>query len=85
MYVCLSPGGPSLTVSERAQDKLLVGTVDGVFSFLKRNGAWEHQGTLLPGRHISAILHEPASGMLLAGTYSCEIFASADSGQTWEN
>jgi len=84
MYVCLSPGGPSLTVSERAKDKLLVGTVDGVFSFLKRNGAWEHQGTLLPGKHISAILHEPASGMLLAGTYSCEIFASADSGQTWE-
>jgi len=32
MYVCLSPGGQLLTHGEAACDKLLVGTVDGVFS-----------------------------------------------------
>ena len=84
MYVCLSPGGSSLTLGESAKDKLLVGTVDGVFSFLKRDGVWEHQGTLIPGKHVSAILYEPVSGMLFAGTYGCEIFGSGDLGKTWE-
>jgi len=83
MYVCLSPGGPSLTIGESAKDMLLVGTVDGVFSFRKRNSAWEHQGALIAGKHISAILHEAASGMLFAGTYGCEIFASTDQGKNW--
>ncbi len=84
MYVCLSPGGQSLTVGESAKSRLLVGTVDGIFSFLNSNGAWEHQGTLIPGKHVSAIVFEPATQSLFAGTYSAEIFASDDHGKTWE-
>ena len=33
MFICLSPGGQSLTVGESAKDRLLVGTVNGIFSF----------------------------------------------------
>ncbi|HWO42760.1 MAG TPA: hypothetical protein VNO43_13250 [Candidatus Eisenbacteria bacterium] len=83
MFVCLSPGGQSLTVGESANDRLLVGTVEGIFSFLKRNGSWEHQATFLPGKHISAMIFEPSSQTLFAGTYGCEIFASPDLGQSW--
>jgi BNR/Asp-box repeat protein len=84
MFICLSPGGQSLTVGESPKDKLLVGTVEGIFSFLKRNGSWENQGTWIPGKHISSIIFEPASQTLFAGTYSCEIFASTDLGKNWE-
>ena len=84
MFVCLSPGGQSLTTGESAKDKLLVGTVDGVFSFEKRGGSWEQRTTQVPGKHISAIIFEPTSQTLLAGTYSGEIFASGDLGKTWQ-
>jgi hypothetical protein len=84
MFVCLSPGGQSLTIGESPKDKLLVGTVDGIFSFIKRNGSWEQQETLIPGKHVSSIIFESTSRTLLAGTYSCEIFGSEDLGKTWE-
>ena len=84
MFICLSPGGQSVTVGESPKDKILVGTVDGIFSFFKRNGSWENQGTLIPGKHVSSIIFEPTSQTLFAGTYSSEIFASADLGKNWE-
>ena len=84
MFVCLSPGGQSLTQGEVAKDKLLVGTVDGIFSFQKRGGSWESQGTSVPGKHFSSIIFEPNSRTLFGGTYSGEIYASTDLGKTWE-
>ena len=84
MFVCLSPGGQSLTQGEVAKDKLLVGTVDGIFSFQKRNGSWEGQGAMVPGKHFSSIIFEPSSRTLFGGTYSCEIYASTDLSRTWE-
>ena len=82
MFVCLSPGGQSLTVGESAKDKLLVGTVNGIFSFVKSNGGWNQRETMLPDQHISAIIFEPSSQMLFAGSYNGKIFASADSGKS---
>ncbi len=84
MFVCLSPGGQHLTQGEVAKNKLLVGTVDGVFSFQKKNGSWQREAVHLPGKHVSSIIFEPTTRTLIAGTYSCEIFASADLGKTWE-
>src|SRR5439155_330125 len=83
MFICLSPGGQSVTVGESPKDKILVGTVDGIFSFFKRNGSWENQGTLIPGKHVSSIIFEPVSQTLFAGTYSSEVFASTDLGKNW--
>ncbi len=84
MFICLSPGGQWLTVSDSAREKLLVGTADGIYSFLKINAAWEQQAKLLPGKHISSILFAPVSQTLLAGTYGREIFASTDLGKNWQ-
>src|SRR5437016_12664263 len=83
MFVCLSPGGQSVTVGEAAKDKLLVGTVNGIFSFVKNNGAWNQQETMVPDQHISAIIFEPSSQMLFAGSYNGKIFASGESGKGW--
>jgi photosystem II stability/assembly factor-like uncharacterized protein len=84
MFVCLSPGGQSLTQGETTKDKLLVGTVDGIFAFQKRGGLWQGAGTMVPGKHFSSIIFEPNTKTLFGGTYSCEIYASADLGKTWE-
>ncbi len=84
MFVCLSPGGQSLTEGEVAKDQLLVGTADGIFAFQKRGGSWESRGTMVSGRHFSSIIFEPRSEMLFGGTYGCEIYASGDYGKTWE-
>ena len=83
MFVCLSPGGQLLTEGEVAKEKLLVGTVKGIFSFVNEAGSWDRQAVHLPGKHVSSIIFESTTRMLFAGTYSCEIFASADLGKTW--
>ncbi|HWH77966.1 MAG TPA: hypothetical protein VNT76_11370, partial [Candidatus Binatus sp.] len=84
MFVCLSPGGQSLTKGESANDKLLVGTVGGIFSFQKKAASWAKQETLVPGKHFSSIIFEPTSKTLLGGTYSGEIYASMDLGKNWQ-
>lgn len=85
MFICLSPGGQSMTVGESPRDRLLVGTVDGIFSFVKQNGTWSRQETLLPGEHLSSILFEPMTKTLFAGSYSGTLYASSDLGKTWES
>src|SRR4030095_8472498 len=84
MFVCLSPGGQSLTVGEWAKDKLLVGTVRGIFFFVKNNGGWNQQETILPDQHISAIIFEPSTQTLFCGRYYGKILPSGDSGKSWE-
>jgi len=84
MFVCLSPGGQSLSQGEVPKDRLLIGTASGIFAFQKRGGSWASEGTMVPGKHFSSIIFEPSTGMLFGGTYSCEIYASADLGKTWE-
>ena len=77
MFVCLSPGGQMVTTGESPKDKLLVGTVDGIFSFARSGDSWASQETLLPGKHISTILYEPATRMLFAGTYGAGLYATS--------
>jgi hypothetical protein len=73
MFVCLSPGGQSLTTGESQLDKLLVGTAEGIFAFQKRGSSWEQQDTMVPGKHFSSIIFEPITKTLFGGTYGCEI------------
>lgn len=84
MVICLSPGGQTITEGERSTNMLLVGTARGIFSFERRDGSWRPRETLLAGEHISALLFEPSSRMLFAGTYGEALFASKDLGQSWE-
>jgi photosystem II stability/assembly factor-like uncharacterized protein len=84
MFICLSPGGPTTTVNKSRTDKLLVGTVDGIFVFAHTDGSWALQERFLTGEHISALLFEPFSGVLFAGTYGQAHYASMDLGRNWE-
>ena len=84
MVICLSPGGQTITVGETHKDKLLVGTVDGIFAFARNHGSWTLQERFLSGEHISALLFEPSNQVLLAGTYGQAHYASKDLGRNWE-
>lgn len=84
MPICLSPGGQMMTVGAAPEDTLLVGTVDGVFSFARSGGAWTPQEKSLAGEHISALLFEPTSRTLFAGTFGEALYASGDLGRNWE-
>ncbi|HEY2987772.1 MAG TPA: hypothetical protein VGL11_08600 [Candidatus Binatia bacterium] len=84
MFICLSPGGQTTTVGEAPRKTLLVGTADGIFAFARNGGSWTPQETFLPGEHISALLFEPSSRTLFAGTYGQALYASKDFGRNWE-
>ncbi len=84
MVICLSPGGQTITDGELPRDMLLVGTARGIFSFARHGDSWSPRETMLPREHISALLFEPASRMLFAGTYGEALFASKDLGRSWE-
>ncbi len=85
MIVCLSPGGQTITEGKLPGNTLLVGTAGGIFSFARHDGSWKRQGeALLPGQHVSALLFEPSSNTLFAGTYGAALFASKDLGRSWE-
>ncbi len=83
MPICLSPGGQTVTVGDSPSDRLFVGTAGGIFSFVCRNGSWGSQETLLPDEHISALIYEPSSQTLFAGSYGRALYASRDLGQNW--
>ncbi len=84
MVVCLSPGGRPVVLGDAPKEILLVGTVNGIFPFARRDGLWSSQETLLPGQHISALLFEPSSKTLIAGTYSGTLYTSKNLGKNWE-
>jgi photosystem II stability/assembly factor-like uncharacterized protein len=84
MFICLSPGGAMTTEGDARRDTLLVGTVDGIFSFARGGATWNQYGHFLPGEHVSAIIFEPESRTLFAGTFGAALHASSDFGKTWE-
>jgi photosystem II stability/assembly factor-like uncharacterized protein len=84
MFICLSPGGQMTTQGDARRDTLLVGTVDGIFSFARSSAAWSQRAHFLPGEHVSALLFEPESRTLFAGTFASALHASSDLGKTWE-
>ncbi|MBM2812831.1 MAG: hypothetical protein HW416_3590 [Chloroflexi bacterium] len=86
MQICLSPGGPSVFNTDEPASELLVATMDGLVALRRSDdrGAWDLTGRALEGRHVDALLHEPASGMLFVGTFGDSLHASEDGGATWE-
>jgi len=84
MPICLSPGGQMTTRGDSRLETLLVGTVDGIFAFDGGGGSWTQRGHYLSGEHISAIIEEPSTKTLFAGTFGSALHASTDGGKTWE-
>lgn len=97
MIASLSPGGQTVTAGDLPAERFFVGTIDGIFSFARKNGSWSLQERSLPGEHVSALLYEPGSETLFAGTYAGDyegsphggnerwpLYASRDLGRSWE-
>ena len=86
MAITLSHGGPTIYRSPARSRQVLVGTIQGVVTIEREDGAsgWRVADRSLPGKHIHALLIEPESGTLFAGVNHGSIYASVDHGSTWE-
>ncbi len=85
MTICLSHAGTATYSSNSPANKLLIGTANGVYA-MQREGPqeWRLTEKTLDGCHVSTLFVEPASDLMFAGAYKNGIFASADSGKSWE-
>ncbi len=84
MAIGLSHGGTTIHSSPALSNEVLVGTREGVAIIARDRGAWCLAYQALTDKHISAIIKEPESGLILAGAFYGSIHASADEGRTWE-
>ena len=80
--VLLSNAGASI-FQGAGTDRLIVGTVDGVFVLEREAKGWREAGRALEGASVSAVAQLP-SGTLLAATHGLGVARSVDGGATWE-
>ncbi len=85
MVTCLSPNGPMVHSAPTPPSRLLVATMAGValIDFDRAARRWLVKDVTLAGRHVSALLLEPARGDVFAATHGEGIFVSPDRGETW--
>ena len=85
MPIGISHGGSNVYSSPSPSDEVWVGTKDGMV-LIRRKGTdkWWVAHQALRGLHISSIILEPESGLLLAGAFFGSVHASEDGGKSWE-
>jgi photosystem II stability/assembly factor-like uncharacterized protein len=68
-------------------DRILVGTRKGLFDLAREGAAWRIARTSFLGDPVSAVLHDPADGSLLAalalGHFGVKLRRSRDGGASW--
>lgn len=86
MAIALSHGGSTIYSSPSPSREVLVGTADGIAIIARdpEGPGWHIAHRALTGLHISAIIQEPASGLIFAGAFHGSLHVSADGGRTWE-
>ena len=86
MTLTLSHGGDTIFTSSAPSTEVLVGTTEGVVRIQKdQSGSkWQITDKWLTGKHIHAVIVEPVSGTIFAGATQDSVYASEDSGRTWE-
>ncbi len=86
MLALLSCNGGVTTTGTGPAKRLLVATLHGVQIFEREEGEqWSRTGQHLVDYHISALLHEPESGLIFAGGhYDAGLWVSRDLGASWE-
>ena len=85
MPIGLSHGGSNVYSSPSPSDQVWVGTKDGlVLIERKERNKWRVARQALKGLHISSIIMEPESNLLLAGAFFGSVHASGDGGKSWE-
>jgi len=90
MKACLSPNGQVRSAGLRPLTNLFVATIRGIVT-LERDGPdspWRETARVLEDRHLSSILIDGRSGLMLTGVHGRGeeggLFRSEDGGATWE-
>ncbi len=81
--VVLSNGGASTFRNPESCDRLVVGTVDGIFVLSRSNGEWSVTRRALEGIAVGALTLLD-SGTILAATHGVGVARSTDGGETWQ-
>jgi photosystem II stability/assembly factor-like uncharacterized protein len=86
MLACLSPNGRATYSLDRSASTLLVGTVHGIVTLRRAadSSTWRPRAASLDGVQINALVSEPRTGVVFAGTAGHGLYASSDAGDTWE-
>jgi photosystem II stability/assembly factor-like uncharacterized protein len=86
LIACLSCNGATATTGDEPATTLFVATVEGVHTFERAavGAPWLRTGRGLTDHHVSSLLWEPRTGLLLAGAHgNGGLWASRDWGRTW--
>ena len=81
--ILLSNGGANTFRSDEACDRLIVGTVDGIFVLVRERSEWNVASRALEGCYVSAVT-QLSSGTLIAATHGVGVARSTDAGRTWD-
>ena len=86
MAIGLSHGGTTIYASASPTKNILVGTREGAVTIERDapGSAWRIAHRAVTDKHLSAIINEPASGLVFAGGFHGGVMVSADDGKTWE-
>lgn len=79
----LSNGGASSFRASARSDRLIVGTVDGVFVLDRDGEGWSIARRALEGCSVSSVA-QLTSGTLLAASHGLGVARSVDQGESWE-
>ena len=86
MLACLSANGGVEYSGTEPLKKLIVGTIEGIYIFERESvqSQWKKSEVIRPDFHVGALLFEPKSKLLFAGTHGGGgLWRSADDGKTW--
>lgn len=86
MTICLSTNGQIVFDEPAPPTRLIVATLGGAQLLARdRPGApWLRAGLALEGKHVSALLIEPAQRGVFAGVHDGGLYYSGDDGTSWE-
>lgn len=86
MALGLSHGGTTIYSSPSRSCEVWVGTKEGIVAIDRSGGGtgWRVARRMLQDKHISAIVHEPTSGLTFVGAFEGSLQVTGDNGKTWE-
>jgi photosystem II stability/assembly factor-like uncharacterized protein len=86
MVACLSPNGSTAHDGAGPALRLYVGSRTGIGILVRAapGTPWRLAARALAGRHISAMMADPAGRWVAAGCHDGGFYLSADAGRTWE-